>query len=151
VAPVFDPATRTAELEIEVPNASFRLKPGMYARVQLTVGVKPNALTVPSNAIVTIDGKTGVFIPADPAAGAPQPASATTGAMSVRFQPVDVGIRDGQQIEITSGLDDGARVITTGSGALRDGDQVLPSTGGRRGGAASRGDAQRPQAQGSSR
>ena len=33
IAPVFDPATRTAEMEIEVPNPGFRLKPGMYARV----------------------------------------------------------------------------------------------------------------------
>ena len=33
VAPVFDPATRTASMEIEVPNPGFRLKPGMYARV----------------------------------------------------------------------------------------------------------------------
>ena len=37
VAPVFDPATRTAEMEIEVPNVGYRLKPGMYSRVQLTV------------------------------------------------------------------------------------------------------------------
>jgi RND family efflux transporter MFP subunit len=29
VAPVFDPATRTAEMEVEVPNSAFRLKPGM--------------------------------------------------------------------------------------------------------------------------
>ena len=36
VAPVFDPATRTASMEIEVPNPGFRLKPGMYARVRLT-------------------------------------------------------------------------------------------------------------------
>ena len=37
VAPVFDPATRTAEIEIEVPNVGYRLKPGMYSRVQLTI------------------------------------------------------------------------------------------------------------------
>ena len=36
LAPVFDPQTRTAEMEIEVPNQSYRLKPGMYARVELT-------------------------------------------------------------------------------------------------------------------
>ena len=41
IAPVFDPATRTAEMEIEVPNPVYRLKPGMYARVQLTVSVRP--------------------------------------------------------------------------------------------------------------
>ena len=37
IAPVFDPQTRTAEMEIEVPNQSYRLKPGMYARVELTI------------------------------------------------------------------------------------------------------------------
>ena len=36
VAPVLDPATRTAPIEIEIPNPSFRLKPGMYARVSIT-------------------------------------------------------------------------------------------------------------------
>ncbi len=61
VAPVFDPATRTATMEIEVPNPGFRLKPGMYARVRLTADRKPNALTVPRNAVVDIEGKRGVF------------------------------------------------------------------------------------------
>ncbi len=61
VAPVFDPATRTAEMEIEVPNPGFRLKPGMYARVQLTVASKADAITVPSNAVVRLDGKPGIF------------------------------------------------------------------------------------------
>ena len=62
VAPVFDPATRTAPMEIEVPNPGFRLKPGMYARVRLTVERRPNALTVPRNAVVDIEGKRGVFL-----------------------------------------------------------------------------------------
>ena len=37
VAPILDPATRTAQVEIEIPNPGFRLKPGMYARVRFTV------------------------------------------------------------------------------------------------------------------
>src|SRR6185436_15020172 len=36
VSPVLDPATRTAQIEIEIPNAAARLKPGMYARVSVT-------------------------------------------------------------------------------------------------------------------
>jgi RND family efflux transporter MFP subunit len=145
VAPVFDPATRTAEMEIEVPNASYRLKPGMYARVHLTVGTRPSALTVPSNAVVNIDGQPGVFLTAPPKTGQPQPAASTSPtAVNVRFQPVETGIRDGERIEITSGLTDGAQVITTGAGALRDGDLVLPMVTGR-------GDARGPQGQGSTR
>jgi len=33
LSPVLDPATRTAPIEIEIPNDQYRLKPGMYARV----------------------------------------------------------------------------------------------------------------------
>jgi RND family efflux transporter MFP subunit len=138
VAPVFDPATRTAEMEVEVANADFRLKPGMYSRVHLTVGQKPDALRVPANAVVTVEGQSGVFIATKPPAGEVAPATQAVPPdqqpLTVRFQPVETGIRDGQQIEITSGLSEGARVITTGAGALRDGDLVLPVSTGRRGG-----------------
>jgi hypothetical protein len=108
VAPVFDPATRTAEMEVEVANADFRLKPGMYSRVHLTVGQKPDALRVPANAVVTVEGQSGVFIATAPPAGEVAPATQAVPPdqqpLTVRFQPVETGIRDGQQIEITSGL-----------------------------------------------
>ena len=143
VAPVFDPQTRTAEIEVEVPNQSFRLKPGMFARVELTVDNRPNALTVPSGAIVDIDGKSGVFV-AGPAAagagqGAPAPASdnaqgpGASGGMTARFVPVVLGIRDAEVVEVSAGLAEGTRVITTGALALKDGDRIVLSGGGRRG------------------
>ena len=154
VAPVFDPATRTAEMEIEIPNTDYRLKPGMYSRVALTVDSRPNAVTVPRNAVVELDGKSGVFL-ASAGSGresgargqqAAQPAS-NTGARSAdaaaapggagagggqgaatltaKFQRVETGIRDGEHIEIRSGLNEGVRVITTGAGALKDGDRIV--------------------------
>ena len=61
IAPVLDPATRTAEIEIEVPNPDFRLKPGMYARVSLVVGNKSQALVVPREAVVIRTSARGVF------------------------------------------------------------------------------------------
>lgn len=147
VAPVFDPATRTAEIEIEIPNGNYRLKPGMYSRVQLTVDSRSNALTIPRNALVALDGKPGVFIasggaprgqgqPAPAAQGQPPGAPGQPGApgtpaaagMTAKFLPVQVGIRDGEHIEVTSGLQDGARVITTGAGALKDGDRIVAGT-----------------------
>jgi RND family efflux transporter MFP subunit len=152
VAPVFDPATRTAEMEIEIPNGNYRLKPGMYSRVQLTVDSRDNALTVPRNALVEIDGKPGVFVASaggggNAARGQGQGQGGATGtqghaqqpgagqaqgqgapAMTAKFLPVQTGIRDGEHIEITSGLQDGARVITTGAGALKDGDRIVAAT-----------------------
>jgi RND family efflux transporter MFP subunit len=109
VAPVFDPATRTAEMEIEVPNSTGRLKPGMYARVKLTVGVRENALVVPRNAVVDIEGKRGVFVPHQNTAS---------------FRAVQTGLQDENTVEITQGLADGSHVITTGALALRDGDPI---------------------------
>jgi hypothetical protein len=55
--------------------------------------------------------------------------------MTAKFQVVQLGIRDGEQVEITSGVTEGARVITTGATALKDGDRIVPanSGGGRRG------------------
>lgn len=129
VAPVFDPATRTAQMEIEVPNPGFRLKPGMYARVRLTVERRPNALTVPRNAVVDLDGKRGVFLVNEGVA---------------KFMAVSTGLTDGERMEILSGIDESQRVITTGALAVRDGDRVaLPANagrGGRTGGTGAGGD-----------
>jgi RND family efflux transporter MFP subunit len=121
VSPVFDAATRTATLEIEVPNPGYRLKPGMYARVRLTVDRRPNALSVPRNAVVDSDGKRGVFLIDD--------------GNVARFNVVHTGLQDGEKVEISDGLNDGQRVITTGAIALRNGDRVQLAGGrGRRGG-----------------
>jgi hypothetical protein len=48
--------------------------------------------------------------------------------MTAKFLPVQTGIRDGEHIEITAGLQDGTRVITTGAGALKDGDRIVAAT-----------------------
>jgi RND family efflux transporter MFP subunit len=110
VAPVFDPATRTAQIEIGVPNPGFRLKPGMYARVQLTVERRTNALTVPRNALVDMSGRRGVFVVEE---------------QTARFQEVRTGLQDADRVEVLDGVVEGQRVVTTGALALRDGDRVL--------------------------
>jgi RND family efflux transporter MFP subunit len=123
VAPVFDPATRTAQMEIEVPNPGFRLKPGMYARVRLTLERRPNALTVPRNAVVDLEGKRGVFLVNEGVA---------------KFIEVGTGLTDGERMEILSGIDENQRVITTGALALRDGDRVALPAGAGKGGRGNR-------------
>jgi len=109
VAPVFDPATRTAPMEIEVPNPGFRLKPGMYARVRLTVDRRPNALTVPRGAVADLEGKRGVFMLENGVA---------------RFHEVRTGLQDNERVEVLEGLTEGQRVVTVGTLALRDGDRI---------------------------
>ncbi|OFW17016.1 MAG: hypothetical protein A3F70_05525 [Acidobacteria bacterium RIFCSPLOWO2_12_FULL_67_14] len=111
VAPVLDPATRTASIEIEIPNPGFRLKPGMYARVTITTDARKDALVVPSNAVVDVGGRRGIFLAAQ--------------NDIVSFRPVTVGIEERALIEVLSGVAEGDRVVTTGAGALRDGDRVI--------------------------
>jgi RND family efflux transporter MFP subunit len=110
LAPVLDPATRTAQIEVEIPNPANRLKPGMYARVSLTIEERANALVVPANAIVDREGQRGVFL-----------AQNNTAA----FRPVTIGIEDSAKVEILGGIQENDRVVTTGAAALRDGDRIV--------------------------
>jgi RND family efflux transporter MFP subunit len=121
VAPILDPATRTAQVEIEVPNRGYRLKPGMYARARFTVEEHRNALVVPTASVVDQQGKLGVWVPEGD-----QP----------KFTPVVVGIEQQDLTEVVSGLNEGQRVISTGATALRPGDRIVMS--GQRGGGAGR-------------
>jgi len=128
VAPVLDPATRTAQIEIEIDNPQFRLKPGMYANVNFTTERRDKALVVPTNAVVDVNGNRGVF----------QPGEGDT----AKFKSVSVGIIAGELAEIQSGLQEGDHVVTTGAAALREGDRIVlagqrqggPGAGGGRGG-----------------
>jgi RND family efflux transporter MFP subunit len=110
VSPVLEPTTRTAPIEIEIPNADFRLKPGMYARVGITTGGRKDALVVPTNAVVDLGGRRGVFVPRNDTAV---------------FRVVQVGLEQQDFVEVLGGLTENEQVITTGSAALRDGDRIV--------------------------
>jgi membrane fusion protein (multidrug efflux system) len=105
-------------MEVEVPNPSARLKPGMYARVRFTVAESPNAVTVPRNALVDVEGVRGVYVAGDKTA---------------KWTPVTTGIQEDDVVEVLSGLQEGDRIVTLGSASLKDGDAIAIAGG--RGGA----------------
>ena len=133
LAPILDPATRTAQVEIEIPNSTYRLKPGMYARAKFTVEKHDNALVVPTLAVVDLQGKLGVWLPAD------------EGDNPV-FNPVTIGIEQQDFTELINGVKEGQRIITTGAAALRPGDRIVMAgpAGGRAGGNRAGGARRRP-------
>jgi RND family efflux transporter MFP subunit len=111
VAPVLDPSTRTASMEVEVPNANFKLKPGMYARVNLTVEERKGVLVAPKNAVIDFESKRGVWIPSED--------------NHAKFVAVELGIEDSDHVEIRSGLKEGDRIVTTGAAAVKNNDQLI--------------------------
>jgi membrane fusion protein (multidrug efflux system) len=135
IAPVVDPASGTFRVTCQFRDASAILRPGMFARIDIVYDQRADALTVPRSALVEEDGQTSVFVvdkaPPAPApkseAGKPTanaPAAAPSGFVAHR-QLVKTGYSDGDKVEIISGLDAGARVITVGRNAVRDGTAVL--------------------------
>lgn len=135
IAPVVDPASGTFRVTCQFRDASAILRPGMFARIEIVYDQRADALTVPRSALVEEDGQTSVFVvdkaPPAPAAktepGKPvakTPVVVPSGFVAHR-QLVKTGYSDGDKVEIISGLDAGARVITVGRNAVRDGTAVL--------------------------
>lgn len=111
IAPILDPATRTAEMEVEVPNADVRLKPGMYARINLLVEHRKGSIVVPKQAVVDYENQRGVFT--------------TTEETKARFVPVEIGLEEAERVELTKGVKEGDKIVTIGAGSLREGDQLV--------------------------
>jgi len=108
VAPTVDTATRNGLVYVDLP-APGAAKAGMFARGDFEIGAS-NALTLPQTAVLLRDGFSWVF---------------KLGADSKVAQvKVGVGRRVGERIEITSGLEPGAKVVASGGGFLADGDLV---------------------------
>jgi membrane fusion protein, multidrug efflux system len=136
VSPVLDPSTRTAAIEVEIANPQYRLKPGMYARVGIVTESHANALVVPTNAVVDVNGTRGVYLSVNNAAA---------------FHPVKIGIEGNERTEILDGVAIGDRVVTTGAAGLRNGDPIILAGGarGERGSRGSRGSASSVSSEGS--
>lgn len=111
IEPAVDIATRTVVLRGRAANPNTSLLPGAYASVEVTLDTIPDALLVPTTAIVPgLDGRT-VFVVED-------------GRAQVRG--VETGTRLDREIHIISGLAPGAVVITSGLLQLRPGMPVAP-------------------------
>ncbi|WP_291079093.1 efflux RND transporter periplasmic adaptor subunit [Hyphomonas sp.] len=99
IYPTIDPKTRTADVRIEVDNASGYLRPGAYADIRLNVGGQPR-LSVPSEAIlVGSEGARVIIAEGD-------------GRFSGRA--VKAGVSSNGRTEILEGLQRGEMVVASG-------------------------------------
>jgi RND family efflux transporter MFP subunit len=121
ISATVDPASRTFIVEVELPNRDGLLRAGMYSRVDFTVEQVSDALVLPSTAVITRGGRTGVFIADRTSAGSP---SAKATRMIARFQEASVGIQDGQNIQILEGVGETDWVVVEGNAFLENGQAV---------------------------
>lgn len=99
-----DEATRTLRVRALVNEADQELVPGVFARVSLQLGKTDNALMIPTQAVIPqARNKQVILLKGD----------------SVQFKVVETGIRDSSFVQITSGLEAGDTVITSGLMAIR--------------------------------
>jgi membrane fusion protein (multidrug efflux system) len=109
ISPVVDPATGTVKVTVEVRDPTRKLKPGMFARVNIVHDVHSNTMLVPKEAIIAEDRESCVFVVRD----------------STAFrQPVETGYVNSTHIEVLSGVAEGDTVVTIGKSSLKDSTRV---------------------------
>ena len=111
VSPATDPNSTTIEIWARAANPANHLRPGTTAQLSVTVQKIENAIVVPASAILN-----------QPEGGA---AVMLVGPDNrAHLQAVQVGIQNGDEVQITSGLQVGQQVITSGGYGLPDNTQV---------------------------
>jgi membrane fusion protein, multidrug efflux system len=109
IDPLVDIEGRAVRLRARVGNASGILRPGLFARVQLTVDQRQNAMLLPEAALVPQGQDRFVYLVTDG---------------TVAFTKVGIGGRRAGEVEITDGLKPGDAVVTAGQLKLFDGAAV---------------------------
>ena len=106
IADLVDEATRTVKARVEVTNPGRKLKPEMFASVELALPTDtPPILAVPEEALQELPGGKVLFVTGD----------------GVEFEPrkVELGRLAGGLVEVVSGLKEGERYVAKGSFLLK--------------------------------
>ncbi len=109
INPRLDANGRSLEVRAALTNSDGRLRPGMFARVRVILGDRPEAFMVPEEAIVPQGDSFFVFRVADGKA---------------QRVPVRLGVRRDGQVELLDNVKEGDRIVTAGVRVSRDGQLV---------------------------
>jgi RND family efflux transporter MFP subunit len=113
-ARALDPSTRTMLAEVDVPNPTLALSPGMYAETVVSLQQRDNVLTIPIQAVVQGDSQPYVLV--------------LDVTNRVQKKIVTLGIQGADKVEITSGLTDNELVIVSAQTNYQVGQVVRPKT-----------------------
>ncbi len=112
LAPLIEGKSRTLTAKVKVDNPQGQLLPGMFARAEIAVFEKPNALVIPTSALKDIDsdGKfESVFLVEN---------------QTARLKPITLGYLTTDYAEVADGVQEGEEVVTEARGNLEDGSAV---------------------------
>ncbi|HTL42968.1 MAG TPA: efflux RND transporter periplasmic adaptor subunit [Vicinamibacterales bacterium] len=109
ISPSVNLKSRAFAIEGEVPNPDGRLKPGTFARVQITTDHVDRAVTIPASAVQSRYGTNRVFV-------------VQNGTLSGR--EVVLGDRIGDRVEVSKGIDAGTALVASDVEQLADGMKV---------------------------
>jgi multidrug resistance efflux pump len=109
VSPSADPRTLGYAVKVRIDAAQAALRSGMFARISFPIESRENVLVVPNTAVVTETGVDYVYV-------------VSSGVL--KKTAVQLGSADDAVTEISSGLSDGAFVVTAGQSFLADGQTV---------------------------
>ncbi|HSU25134.1 MAG TPA: efflux RND transporter periplasmic adaptor subunit [Pyrinomonadaceae bacterium] len=105
ISSVVDPETRTVQVRTEVPNPDGRLKPDMFANVEIITAAHRTAISVPIAAVLDDGGKSVVFV-AD--------------GNDYKKREVALGLKSDDRVEVVSGLNPGDKVVVKGNYLLME-------------------------------
>jgi membrane fusion protein, multidrug efflux system len=123
-----DPASRNVQMRASLANPDRKLRPGMFALIEVATGKPERFITLPQTAIVYAPYGDSVFLAqkGDASGDGKTPPGA---ALVARQAFVRLGERRGDQVAVIAGLAEGATVVTAGQIKLRNGAPLKISDG----------------------
>lgn len=112
IGDVVDPTTRTIKVRAMVDNETHKLKPEMFARLNIDVGDSNQFIAVPREAVLEVDGKEFVYV-------------AQADNRYVK-RPVKTATASNDQVRILEGLTPGERVVTKGAVLIKGQETKAP-------------------------
>ncbi len=100
IDPVLNPSTRTIRVRTEFDNRDGKLRPNMFVKARLRIPV-PNALVVPSSAILNTGKREVVWVEASENTFVPR--EIVTGARTESFTHIIRGLEEGDRVVVTGG------------------------------------------------
>ena len=111
VAPQVELSTRTALVKARLANPGLKLRPGMFANLDITVQTREKAVVIPEVALVLNGDRTSVFV--------------VDAESKAQMRPVKTGLRLTGRVEILEGLRPGEKVIVEGIQKVPPGAKVI--------------------------